>query len=412
MRLLIFGEAFLPPAYLPRVRYLCSYFIEKGWQVDLITESSENNTYIPENVTTLLVDYYTYKKGVKAKIEWSIKFLLNLLYDYKGLFFYKKSQQFLEEKQYDVVFCSSSFTFPLTTAAKISQKLNLPLFVDLRDIAEQSPDDNHYIANKPPKILGDLLVKIYKSVNLKRRNKVLKIANGITSVSPWHVQTLSKYNIETHLLYNGFDETRFYPEKIETDRFVISYFGRVYNEQMRNPRLLFSALQNLLKKGLILPENVTVKWYVDENSKCVIEKIVSEYGLEKCIDYHDFVHPNDLLSNMNKSSVLLVLCNVNSHKKYFGIMTTKFFEALGVNRPVLCIPNNNDNLSELIVETNCGLVSSESAEVESFLLDKFMEWKNTGFVSGTLNETIRLSYSRKKGAEILENLFLKTTKKH
>ncbi len=410
MRILIFGEAFLPPAYLPRTRYFCTYLLEKGWEIDFVFESSKDQNYVPDNTSALSIDYYKSKSPFTAKIEWVVKFILNLIYDYKGRYFYRHSNFFIDEKQYNLVFCSSSFTFPLTTAAMVAKKKNIPLIVDLRDIIEQSPDDNHYIANKSPKIFGNLLTNIYKSINLTRRNKTLKIAAGITTVSPWHVQTLSKYNKNTHLIYNGFDETKFTPEIIKTDRFTISYFGRVYNENMRNPKLLFQALQVLITNGTITEQNTTIKWFVDENSRNVIKKIASDFGLDNLNEYHDFVKPENLLTEMNKSSILLVLCNIATKKKYYGIMTTKFFEAIGVNRPVLCIPNNNDHLSELIKETNCGLVSSENDDVESFLRHNFAEWLKTGHTTGTLQESVRMNFSRRKGAELLEKLFLNTMK--
>ncbi|HNX12138.1 MAG TPA: glycosyltransferase [Paludibacteraceae bacterium] len=410
MKILIIGEPFLPPAYLPRVRYFCSYFIEKGWKVDLVTENSEHLHYVPENVTLLPINYYKYKQGIIAKSEWAFKFLLDLCLDYKGRYFYKKSKELLSQNHYDLVFCSSSFTFPLTVAARVAEKLNRPLFVDLRDIAEQSPDDNHYIAHRPPPLLGKLITRIYKNVSINRRNRVLRLATGVTTVSPWHVQTLSKHNPYTHLIYNGFDENMFVPGKLATERFTISYFGRIYNEQIRNPRLLFSALSELNKKGMVTPENTVVKWFVDEQSRNVILNIANNYNLSGFMEFHNFITPNALSDEMNKSSVLLVLCNAKDTKNYFGIMTTKFFEALGTNRPVVCIPDNNDNLSHLIKETKCGLVSSDELEVEKFLIEKLEEWQQKKRTNGMLDETIRMNFSRKKGAETLEKLFITAIK--
>lgn len=411
MRILIFGEAILPPAYLPRVRYFCSYFMEKGWQVDWIIENSDFSAYAPKNVSTLFIEYYKNKKGILGKIEWLIKFLLNLIWDHKGRYFHKKSARFLADKNYDLVFCSSSFTFPLTTAERAAKKMNVPLFVDLRDIAEQSPDDNHYLAHKPPTFLGNFIIRIYKKISLKRRNRVLKAAAGVTTVSPWHVQTLSRYNPNTHLIYNGFDENLFIPEDIDTERFTVSYFGRIYNDEMRNPRLLFSAIQKLYEKGVMTPQNTVVKWFVDEVSKNVVQQIGNDYALNDFMEFHPFVIPEKLTDEMNKSSILLVLCNVTTSKKYFGIMTTKFFEAIGANRPVLCIPDNQDNLSEFIKETGAGMVSSDASEVERFLYAEFLEWQKNGRTAGKLSNETRMKFSRKQSTAILEQLFLKAIKK-
>ena len=114
---------------------------------------------------------------------------------------------------------------------------------------------------------------------------------------------------------------------------------------------------------------------------------------------------------MHKSSIMLVLNNQQMEKRYFGIMTTKFFEAIGANRPVLSIPDNHDNLSQLVRETGCGLASSDVREIEQFLIEKHAEWKRRGYVCGTVDEAVRMDYSRRKGAEILEHLFLQSKRK-
>lgn len=407
MRILVFGEVIVPPAYSPRVRYFYSYFIKNGWDVDLVVEHSPYLHFIPDNVSVFPIDYYKYKTGLLSKIEWVLKFVLNLFFDYKGSYFYKKSQPFLAGKKIDLVFCSSSFTFPLPVAAKVANQLSVPLFVDLRDIVEQSPDDNHYLMHSTPKLFGNAVVSLYKKISVRRRNGVLKIAAGVTTVSPWHVKTLLQYNTNTHLIYNGFDESKFCPEKINTERFTIAHFGRIYNEQIRNPRLLFQVLEELHKRGILSPDNTIVKWYIDDNSKNIIQKMANEYGLELFMEYRRFIHPDELSNEMNKSSILLVLSNMPTKKHYFGIMTTKFFEAIGVNRPILCVPDNEDHLSELVKQIDCGLASSEPSEVELFLLDKFHEWQQTGKTKGTVKEAVRLDFSREKGAAILENLFQK-----
>lgn len=405
MRILIYREVALPPAYLPRVRYFCSFFLERGWEVDLVTENLDEPNYVQEGISFLAIDYYKNKKGIKFKIEWIAKFILGLLFDYKGRYFYKRSKPFLQDKQYDLVFTSSCFTFPLTTAARVAKEKDIPLFVDLRDIVEQSPDDNYFLGRRPPKVFGNFIFNIYKKISVKRRNKALKVANAVTTVSPWHVETLSAYNPNAHLIYNGYDETKFIPETVKTDRFVISYFGRVYNEKMRNPRFFFQALQNLEQKKVFSVENTIVKWYLDDISENVIRGIAEEYGLSDLMEYHQFIQPDELPAGLNSSSVLLVLCNDAASKKFFGMMTTKFFEAIGTDRPILCTPNNHDTLAQVIEETRCGLVSSDVEEIEGFLQEKFLEWKQTGKTKGTVEESVRMSFSRKKGAETLEKIF-------
>lgn len=410
MKLLVFSEAFLPPAYLPRVRYFCAYFLEKGWEVDCVVEESPGNAqYIPQGVRVISIPYYMCKHGAMAKAEWLLKFGLSLVCDNKGRYFYRKSKPFWQQGGYDAVFTSSFFTFPLPVAARAAEALKAPLFVDLRDIAEQSPDDNHYLQHKPPRLGGKCLFDAYKKICVNRRNKVLRQAAAVTTVSPWHVQTLSQYNPNTFLIYNGFDEARFYPRAVQASRFVVAYFGQVFNERIRNPRLLFECIRNLKERQEPVAGDVVVSWFVDRRSEEVVRAIVAEYGLESQVEFHAFVKPEEVLDEMHKSSVVLVLNNLQKEKRYFGIMTTKFFEAIGANRPVLSIPDNHDNLSQLVRETGCGLASSDVREIGQFLIEKHAEWKRQGYVCGTVNEAVRMDYSRRKGAEMLVELIMNYT---
>lgn len=412
IRILFYAEAFLPPAYLPRIRYFCYWLSQKGWEIDLIIEQSAVQKLVPTDINVVEIKYYKYTRGIKARIEWLLKFLLNLLFDYKGIYFYRKSKKFTDGKQYDLVLCSSSFTFPITTARMVARARQIPLVVDLRDIIEQSPNDNHYIAQTPPKWLSHIIIPPFKQINVRRRNRVLRVADEVISVSPWHAETLSKYNKASNLIYNGFDERIFIPQALKSETFTISYFGRVYNRDMRNPDLLFEAIRNLRQKKMLPTIPLVINWFVDEKSEQIIHSIAMEYGLEKYMHYNAFVSPNEMITEMNKSAVLLTLSNIQTKQQYFGIMTTKFFESIGVNRPILCIPDNKDTLSELIMDSNCGLVSSDVSEIEKYLLANMAQWQKEGRTSGYLSDTERMNFSRRNGAEILENILMRTINKH
>ena len=85
-----------------------------------------------------------------AKAEWLLKFGLSLVCDNKGRYFYRKSKPFWQQGGYDAVFASSFFHLSASGGCPGCRVLKAPLFVDLRDIAEQSPDDNYYLQHKPP----------------------------------------------------------------------------------------------------------------------------------------------------------------------------------------------------------------------------------------------------------------------
>ena len=132
-----------------------------------------------------------------------------------------------------MVLCSTYETFPLPTALKIAQERNIPLIADLRDITEQF--GANYFTNRHPK--APWLGKWFAQLKIKNRNKVVKQASAVTSVSPWHVQYLSQLNPNVHLVYNGYDAKEFYFKPISSSKFNLVYTGRLVDEKAQDPTL-------------------------------------------------------------------------------------------------------------------------------------------------------------------------------
>ena len=403
--ILVFCDGFNAPSYNPRVRYFCDFFLKKDWEISIVAEKFEDEKLIPKKAKILTLPYYKHKTGFLSKIEWFFKFVINLCFDHKGTFFYKKTINFIENKKIDLVLCSAFYSFPLTTASKTADYLNVPLIVDMRDMPEQVPNNNHLIQHKIPPIFGKSISKLYQKRHLSRRNKVLKSAVHITTISAWHANLLKKYNDNISLIFNGFDENIFIPDVQKTEHFVISFFGRFYDEKLRNPSIFFSALKNLEKKQEINTKNIVVQWFVDEKTKKIVSQYAEKLDVLKFMQFKNLISPEKVPLAMNKSSILLLVENDENQKAY-GIFGTKIFEYIGVNRPVLCTPDNKGNLAEILKEIDCGLVSSDATEIENFVLEKYAEWQKNGFTKGTVSEENRKNFSRKNGAEILEKILL------
>ena len=70
MRMLVFGEEFAPPAYIPRMRYFCSYFLQKGWEIDYVVEGKGSILHIPAGVNVRAIDYYSRKGKSFERAYW------------------------------------------------------------------------------------------------------------------------------------------------------------------------------------------------------------------------------------------------------------------------------------------------------------------------------------------------------
>lgn len=364
--ILIITDAPTQPLYNPRIRFLYKSLIKNGVEVDCYTEQFE---HIPSELNFKLTEipFYKYRHHkLIGKMEWIIKNILNLLFDYKNKYFAKIISEYTKTKHYDLVFCSTFHTFGLRAAAVIANKKNIPLHIDLRDMAEQC-NRNEY-SNK---LLNNfsMLGKRYKKTNIERRNKIIRQADSISSVSPWHVKFLKQLNPNVHLIYNGYDNSMFYPKKIKTQTFDIIYTGRWYSQNLQDPTLLLQALAE------IDVPNIRLIWYTKHDVHKKLQYLARLYNVKTEIVYNDYIPNSKIPDILHRASILLVLTNINTH----GIMTTKFFEALGVEKPVLCVKSDEGCLTDMIKETGAGLAATNVIQVKEFILHWYNEWKLHGY---------------------------------
>ena len=386
-KILIITDAVTKPLYTPRVRNLYHHFSQKGIEVEWLTEQHEE---IPSNFNLKLHQIPFYKhKGLLGKIEWTIKNILNLLFDYKNNYFTEKILTLTQNKQYDLVFCSTFHTFGLNAALKVAQKQNIPLHIDLRDIVEQC-DTNEYNNSK---IALGLISKLYRNINISRRNKVLKQADSITTISPWHADFIKQFNPNTHLIYNGYDSNLFIPQHTKSEFFDIIYTGKWYSPTLQDPTLLFQALAEINNP------QIRLIWYTNADVHSQISKLAQQHNLTTPLIINNYVPNNEIPNLLNQSSIILVLTNKGNR----GIMTTKFFEAIGVEKPILCVRSDEGCLAQTIQETNAGLAATNVTEVKEFILFHYNQWQKQGYTHTEIKN--KEQFSRQNQALQFEKIF-------
>jgi len=137
-KILIITDSFTPD-FSPRVSFLAKNLAESGDSVTLFSEDIEAPFYeIDVKGVEVRRDLFFKSRpnSFFRSIEWSVKATLNLLFDYKSYFFYKKWKKYIST-EYDFIFCSTFSYFPLKSAYLLSKHLSVPFIVDVRDLAEQ-----------------------------------------------------------------------------------------------------------------------------------------------------------------------------------------------------------------------------------------------------------------------------------
>lgn len=369
--ILIVTDCF-PPNFAPRMGALSSNLKNMGINVTVISEDNSEKHY---NLPHLPKDIYRYNyQASLSKVKYYLKTAVNLFFDHKSIAFYRRFYHTIKYGKFDMVLCSTFNEFPLSLAYRISRKLNIPLVCDMRDLIEQFGDIQYSHTAFSSNAFNRFFASLLRNKRIKRRNFVLSKASAITTVSPWHKEFLSKINGNIHLIYNGYSSDIFYPQEKISSTFDIIYTGRFLDSNTDSLNMLFSAMEELDIKDLRLV------WYTDSKSGGTIKKALEKYPkCMECAEINDMVSIQEVPNLLAESSVVLVL-NYNSEANHTkGIMTTKFFEAVGVEKPVLCVRGDDGCLSQVIGETNAGVAASSVEEVKNFIREKYNEWQKNGF---------------------------------
>ena len=396
-RVLILCDAFMPPMYGTRMRYLLQNLSDQ-WQADVACEQVPEYPYCPPNAQVHFFHYYPKKQGL-GLILWHLRWLSDKLFHTKERRFLRYLNREFRNQKIDIVL-TSAYTFPLHSARRFTQRHNIPLLLDLRDVFEQMNASTYFTKRLPAySLIGRKIATSYTRYLLRERNNTLAAAAAVTTVSEWHRNLLMQYNSNTHLIYNGYDDKSFVACDTPVDRFSIVYTGRVYDRALQDPSLLFEALQDMPRL-----DNLQVDWFTDEEGRKTIQRLSQQYGVDDLMVYHDYVQTEAVASLLQKSSIVLVLTNKSAENGPHGVLTTKFFEALGTEKPVLCVRSDEECLAQVITETNAGLAATTSEQVEAFIKEKYAEWKQNGFTRQPVNKKTKPVFSRQHQAKQFERL--------
>lgn len=355
----------------------------------MFAEEGEELRFPHEGYSITTVSFYKNKRT-----DWAVKALWSLLTDWKERYFAREVRRHIQNQQYDAVLCTTFSTFPLDAAAAIAQEKQLPLIADIRDLDEQAPN-SQYQAHR--QWWAKPLRGWYRRTYIRRRNKAIGKAQLVTTVSPWHQAFIKKLNPHTELVLNGYDQKRFYPNPVQCATFDIVYTGRIYESELQDPRCFFEGLSLLQPK-----EDMRIVWYTNKEGGQRVHAYAKKYGIRCPMLVNNYVQPDEVPDILNKSSIVLVFSHKETKEGPHGIMTTKFYEALGVEKPVLCAPSDEGCLAAVIHRTNAGIAARTPQEVAAFIEEKYIEWKQNTFTRQAVNKEEKQQFARQVQAKRFE----------
>ena len=265
-------------------------------------------------------------------------------------------EELIKTQNFDIILASVPDQWGVTLGEMLAQKASCKFVVDFRDIYEQEKSDKR-----------SLQEKVHLIRMLWRRHFTNRKADLITTVSQFHKKILEdKLSKRTEVIYNGYDDAIFKATGFETtdildSTFTISYLGRILNDWYHNPAILFQALSELSEEGELGTNDLKINFYGVDQRK------LSDYLTDENKTFVQFfprVSMDQVVEIMKSSQALLLITNQGRE----GVLTTKFFEYAGVQKPIVCVPGDGAELQELIETHHFGVAISSVKAMKAYLL--------------------------------------------
>lgn len=266
-------------------------------------------------------------------------------------------------------------------ALQIHNKLNIPWLADFRD-PWTGIDFYHQLR----------LTLFADKLHHKLERKVLTSATAITVVSQDMVNEFNGIvKREYKLVTNGYDaqDIRPLPQNQLDKKFTLSHIGSI--NASRNPVGLWKVLSEMVKLQPDLATVLQIK-LVGKVDIGVL-KSIEQNGLTSCLSRIEYMPHQDVMHEIQKSQVLLLLINNTPNAK--GILTGKVFEYLGSGRPILSIGPEDGEAAVILKDCDAGQTAGYENEdaMRRIISDYFIRYSEQRLESNMGN---RLKYSRKE----------------
>ncbi|MCK9611479.1 MAG: glycosyltransferase family 4 protein [Bacteroidales bacterium] len=308
-----------------------------------------------------------------------------------------KAVKIIYEEKIDLIFSSSPPQTNHIIARKAAAKTGLPWVADFRD----PWTDVFWLLN------NSIRWKWIHNIDKKIEKKTIDKMDAIITVGPSLVQILNrKTTKKIHLISNGFDDTYFSELTYEANtKFRITYAGSLSKEQ--DPQCFFDTLE-ILKLNKEFFDNTELEFL--GNFPIYLHDIVDASPYKNHTHFSPYTFYTDSLKSIAASELLLLIIPKTDDNKC--IITSKLFDYMGAQRPVLAFGPVDGDAASILRETGAGQIFdySDIKNASEFILSEFNNWKNkTNSYQADKNKIKQFTRKNltKKLAEIFDSLVKK-----
>ena len=269
--------------------------------------------------------------------------------------FYDYAENLIQKHTFTSIIITGNPFIQFRFGYLLSNKYHIPWIADYRDDWTTS----EIIQSKGK------FESIIHRLQQKSEQKWVGTANIITSVSPVYTDRISQLvKVPGQTILNGFDTLlpKIQPE--DNNSFIIVYNGTLYDTQDVEGfvRAIIRCLELFGNKINIQIQFPGVCY--DPNQERRLRVLIK--GYESFFLLTPRIPKEEIIKLQQHADLLLML----THRGQKGIPSSKLYEYLSLQKPILCFPSDHDIVAETLHKTGVGYV----IDTEDVLFEKLKEF--------------------------------------
>lgn len=304
-----------------------------------------------------------YKGLIESGRRIMAKFVLACYYAFTGKEIFDLGREFSKYKKKtninltkdDIILVSFPSLAIHNLGYALKQEFGCKLILDYRDpgvFGYKQIEDNKVLS-----FLRKRFLKRNELRNLKAADLIVTISESIRSLFP------EKYRDQIEVVRNGYDikKVNFNLIKHHPYTFKLVYLGTVYNDQLEDVTF-FKALRKFIDLHLIQPQYFQVR-FIGTGESLKLKEVIKHYHLEPYVYISQKMPIEQVYSELYSAAMFF-------HLKYGNrkeIITTKQYEYLAFQKPILLPVNDFGDLESSINKYQAGYVCENKDDIIKFL---------------------------------------------
>ena len=258
--------------------------------------------------------------------------------------FYKHACQLIEKKKIDTLLISANPFIQFRFGYLLQKKYGVFWVADYRD------DWTTTEILKPTSFVEKIVFEMKK----RFEKKWVSTSSFIISVSSVYTKRISDFiGVRGETILNGFDELYPTKEKEDLSTFIITYNGTLYKTQDVEGviKAIKQCIDYFSDRIFIMVQFPGVAFDPSQSKR--IQNLIS--GYENHFTLTERIPKKDVVEMQRESDVLLMLTHLGTK----GIPSSKLYEYLAIQKPILCYPSDNDIVEKILFEIGNGIIASD-----------------------------------------------------